>query len=354
MRGQRGFSLVDLMVGLLIGLLVTLSVYGSFRFVDAQRRAQVSGIGAMETGIGGLFAIQHDVKAAGIGITLNGQTICPTINIYKSATIANGAAVAPVVVTAGATDADSDSITIAYSDSVLANNGLSLIAGMPQATSPLKTQNTRGLAVNDLVIVANPSSNLPCTLMQVTGTSASGFGYDIAHASSSSWNPGNPAAAFTTAPAYPAGSIVYDIGQFTWLRYRVIQGKLEVVDLINNTVDVVANDVALLKAWYGTSNGGDMQIEQWVPATDSWANPLDAAHIKEIRAIRIAAVARSQHPERPSVVGGSCDATTAAPTSWPGGPTLDLTANASWQCYKYRVLTLVVPLKNVIFGVTGA
>jgi type IV pilus assembly protein PilW len=344
------------MVGLFVGLLVALAVYSSFRFVDAQRRAQVSGIGALETGIGGLFAIQHDVKASGIGVVLNGQTVCPTMNIYKGGTVANGTAIAPVVITAGGEDEDSDSITIAYSGSVLANNGIPLIAGMPAATSVLKTANVRGIAVNDFLVVANPADNLPCTLMQATGTSASGFGYDIAHATTSTWNPSSPGAAFANAPAYPAGSLVYNIGQitFNWVTYRVTGGNLEAVNLITNEVDVVANNVALLKAWYGTSNGTTSQIEQWVPATDAWANPLDAAHVTTIRAIRIAAVARSQHPEKPSVVGGECDVTTVAPTSWPGGPALDLSGNSNWRCYRYRVLTLVIPLKNVIFGVSGS
>jgi len=161
---------------------VALSVYSTFQFVDAQRRAQVSGIGALETGIGGLFAIQHDVKAAGIGVVLNGQTVCPTMNIYKSATVADGAAVAPVIITAGEEDTDSDRITVAYADSVLANNGVLLIAGMAGPTSALRTANVRGIASDDFLIVANPAGNLPCTLMQATGTASSGFGYDVVHA----------------------------------------------------------------------------------------------------------------------------------------------------------------------------
>jgi len=108
-----------------------------------------------------------------------------------------------------------------------------------------------------------------------------------------------------------------------------------------------------MKAWYGTTNGTVPQIEQWVPATGSWASPLDTAHINAIRAIRIVVVARSQHAEKPTVVGGSCDATTTAPASWTGGPTLNLSGDANWQCYKYRTLTLVAPLKNIIFGVTS-
>ena len=138
------------------------------------------------------------------------------------------------------------------------------------------------------------------------------------------------------------------------MTYRVAGGNLEAVNVVTNAVEVVASNVVMLKAWYGTSNGAISRIEQRVPATGAWASPLDALHINAIRAIRIAAVARSQHPEKPSVLGGTCDATTVAPASWPDGPTLDLSSDSSWRCYRYRVLTLVIPLKNVIFGASGS
>ena len=69
-----------------------------------------------------------------------------------------------------------------------------------------------------------------------------------------------------------------------------------------------------------------------------------------IRAVRIAVVARSAHRERPKVAGGACDATPAAPSTWAGGPALDLSADPDWQCYRYKTLLLTIPLKNLIFG----
>ncbi len=48
--------------------------------------------------------------------------------------------------------------------------------------------------------------------------------------------------------------------------------------------------------------------------------------------------------------GAQCDATKVPPTSWDGGPALDLSSNPDWQCYRYRTFSLVIPLKNVVFG----
>lgn len=352
MNRQRGFSIIDLMVGLMVGLLVALAVYGTSTVVGAQRRGAISANGAMESGMSGVYTIQHDVKAAGVGILMGGQRLCPSINIYNGGVVANGTAIAPVVIAEAASATTSDTITVAFGDSVLANNGVALTSGMTSAGGALRAQNPRTVAVNDMVIVGDPGTSTPCTLMQITGKTNSGFGWDLAHAANT-WNPGNYASTFATAPSYPAGAMMFDIGQLNWLTYRVNNGNLEAVNIVTGAVDVVANDIVQLKAYYGTSNGITPQIEQWVAPNGSWANPLDAVHVAAIRAIRLVVVARSPHPERPSTVGGSCDATTAAPPSWTSGPTLDLSGNANWQCYKYRTLTFVAPLKNVIFGSGG-
>ncbi len=354
MKPGRGFSMLDLLVGLCIGLLVALAVFATTTFVGAQRRASISGHGAFEAGLGAVVEMQHAIKSAGIGVWLGGHVVCPTINVYRGSTIADGAAIAPVVIDAGEEATDSDSITVAYSDSVLGNNGIPLALAMTSAASAMRAVNARGIAVGDLVIVGNSGTSDPCTLMQVTGVADAGFGrWDIAHAAGT-WNPADPATAFTHAPAYVAGSMVYDIGAFNWISFRVQDSHLEAVNLITGAAEVIADDIVQMKAYYGTSNGTTPQIEQWVPATDAWSGPLDAAHIAAIRALRIAVVSRSQHPEKPSIVGGACDATTAAPESWAGGPALDLSDNAGWQCYKYRTLTVVAPLKNVIFGAAGS
>ncbi len=352
MRPQHGFSMIDVMVGIVVGILVALAVYATMSMVDAQRRSTVSVNGALEAGMAGIYALQRDIKSAGVGVWQNGQAVCPTINIYNTHTIANGTALQPVLITPGADNTQSDSVTVAYSDSVLANDGIPLLAQMTSASAAMRAANARGLAVNDLIIVGDPGSTTPCTLMQVTSTTNSGFGWDVAHAAGT-WNPANPSTAFTTAPQYLAGAVIFDIGQFNWLTYSVANGNLQVQNKVTGTVDTVANDIVMLRAYYGTSNGSTPQIEQWVAARDSWAAPLDTAHINAIRAVRLVAVARSQHAEKPSVAGGSCDATTTAPTAWTGGPTIDLSANSNWQCYKYRTLTLVAPLKNIIFGLSS-
>lgn len=343
--------MVDLLVGLFVGLLVGLAVYSTTIFMTQQRRTTMSGDSALENALAGLHAIQFDAKNAGLGVWLNGQAACKSINVYHDGkVIADGIAMAPVVIVPGDPDTVSDEITFLSTDSILGAVPLPLIAGMPTPSSILKAMTNDSVAEGDFIIVANLNSDLPCTLMQVTHVADTGFGTDLQHnPGSSAWNPPNPEHTFTNAPAYPAGSLVFDIGRLRWVTYRIRDNNLEAYDVVNDVATVIADNVVALKAHYGTSNGVMPQIEQWVPATDSWAGPLDAAHVRAVRAVRLAVVARSAHPEKPQVRGGACDTTTEAPRTWENGPVIDLSADPDWRCYRYRTFTLVVPLKNLLF-----
>jgi len=62
-------------------------------------------------------------------------------------------------------------------------------------------------------------------------------------------------------------------------------------------------------------------------------------------------VARSGLLEKPAA-DGTCSTTTSAP-SWSGGTISvnknpDGTANANWQCYRYKTFETTVPLRNMI------
>ena len=348
MRAQAGISIVEMMVGLMVGTLVTLSAWGTVMFYEANRRTGIGGNSALENGLATALAIQRDVKSAGLGIIFNGTSACGTLNVFHDGvTTADGVALAPVSITDGG--AASDQVSVAYSGSILGGAPVRTIAAMAAPNDLIRINTTGPVVTGNMVLVASASGASPCTLMRVTSATTAGFGTELTRAAGE-WNPADPATAFTNAPSYPANSNVIRADGFTWVTYRVTNANLEVVDNLTGAVDTLAENVVLLKAQYGTSNGMTPQIEQWVNATDAWAPPLDAVHVNAVRAIRIVVVARSPHRERPSVAGGPCDATTAAPETWPGGPAVDLSPDPEWQCYRYKTLMLTIPLKNIIFG----
>jgi type IV pilus assembly protein PilW len=347
-RSQTGLSIVEVMVGLVVSSLVTMAAWGSVMFYEANRRTGMHGNSALENAMAGAYAIQRDVKAAGLGFVFAGRAACSRVNVYyNGATTANGAAFAPVTVVDGG--AAPDTVTVAYGNSILGGAPLQVVANMAAPTAAIRVNTTGTVAVGDQVLVASAQPADPCTLMQVTQANPAGFGTDIEHGSGL-YNPGDPATAFTLAPAYATNSSVIPLGALNWVTYRVNNGNFEQVDNITGTVSALAENVVALKAWYGTSNGVSPRIEQWTPGSGAWTAPLTALQVSAVRAVRIAVVARAPHREKPTVAGGPCDATTAAPASWAGGPAIDLSADPDWRCYRYRTITLTIPLKNLIFG----
>jgi type IV pilus assembly protein PilW len=123
-------------------------------------------------------------------------------------------------------------------------------------------------------------------------------------------------------------------------------------------VNSVADNIVHMRADYGVDDGvndgsvtyntvyaaGDGIVDRFISATPNWSRVI---------AIRIAVVARSALPEKPSAgPGAPCDTTTAAPT-WSGNTgvtrSFDLSADANWKCYRYRVFETTVPLRNWIW-----
>ena len=101
-----------------------------------------------------------------------------------------------------------------------------------------------------------------------------------------------------------------------------------------------------LKAQYGKDTNDDGQVDSF----DS-TQPTTSAEWAQIVAVRVAVVARSSLMEKPNATTGLCDTTTAASVNMPtwSGGTFDLSANADWQCYRYKTFETTVPLRNMIW-----
>jgi type IV pilus assembly protein PilW len=131
-----------------------------------------------------------------------------------------------------------------------------------------------------------------------------------------------------------------------------------------NFVPSVAG-VVNLQAQYGISaTAASNQITQWVePSGATWAAP-SVNDRKRIKAIRIAVVSRNDNMA-PATVTTTCSSTTtaAAPPApettglcaWTGSatspaPAIDLSADTTWNRYRYRVFDTIIPLRNVIWS----
>jgi len=64
---QYGFSLIELLVGIMIGMLILLAAVSSASLFEANRQNSIGGNSALENGIAAIFNIQKEVKMAGFG-----------------------------------------------------------------------------------------------------------------------------------------------------------------------------------------------------------------------------------------------------------------------------------------------
>lgn len=365
---QKGFTLVELMVGLLIGMLGTLIVAQAFTNNEARKRATTSTADAQANGGIALYMLERDAKAAGWGMTATGTnsyTECTSIHAYCDGSAECGGGngplaginFAPLLITDGGSNPDT--LTIQYfADpnvaSALPSGSTVLRRRMPQQSSELDVASASVCSDGDLALV---SSGPNCTVMKITEVQE--------QASKLQHNPGshgeyNPSAEFYASnawPKYDAGSTVScfkpaNDGPVFRKVYSINTAARELQRSDNSqnpvaTNELVMTDVVDLQAQYGVAPAKSQVINSWVNASDAgWDNPAPTDW-RRIKAVRVALVTRASQYERPAP-GASCSATTSLATSW--GPISTANYPSDWGCYRYRVFETVIPLRNVIWG----
>ena len=108
---------------------------------------------------------------------------------------------------------------------------------------------------------------------------------------------------------------------------------------------VLAHNVIGFRAQYGIADAGTTALANWQDASGGWA-ALTPALMPRVRALRIGLVTRSPQAEKVNAAG-NCEATTATPQLFGADLTPDV---ANWQCYRYRTVIVVVPLRNLVMG----
>lgn len=348
---QQGAGVLELLVGMFISLLVLLGAMSSISFYQSSKRTAVSGNSALSNAISGLYLIGNDLRLAGLGLSVKNSLACTAVNIYYNGSVrSNSGLMAPVSIT-DSTGSNTDQITVMYGDAIYSGAPARLLASQASPTDSLRINLSAGSQMGNLALLALPGSTDPCTLVGVTSVDNSGAESIVAHASGGSlYNPASPTASFSNAPSYSNEAFLLNVGDFRWLTWRINNNILEVVNNITGTVEQIADNIVQMQAEYGVTDGTNPGISQWVSATGGWQT-LNANLIPRIRAIRIALVARSTKRERDVDSGGACSTTTTAPASWAGSPAMDLSADTNWRCYRYRVLRMVYPIKNIVWGI---
>jgi type IV pilus assembly protein PilW len=356
---SAGFSLVEIMVGMVIALISTLIVMQVFAAFEGQKRTTTSGSDAQTNGGVALYTIERDVRMGGYGLSNPAALGCPINRSFEGVTLP-ALTLSPITITNGTGNLP-DTIQILASN----KGSWSVPARITDDHSATADQffinSTIGMAEGDLLIAFEAGKD--CTMLQITGIPPSSK-IQIQHANTSPWNPPGGLNIFP-AGGYTPGAQLFNLGSLMDHTYSLDAGSNLVITEYSSLTNTSSNlmlvpDIVNLQAEYGfdTRTGAqtDARVDTWSPtmitADDSGAALTDAEATQRMYAVRFALVARSGLLEKPAA-DGACSTTTSAP-SWSGGTISvnknpDGTANANWQCYRYKTFETTVPLRNMIW-----
>lgn len=379
----RGFSLVELMVGLVITMLACVAMFQIFEVSERNKRTTTGASDAQTNGALGLFVMEREIRMAGFNMMSGALYDCNPDTTYAyysedggTTTVDLSGITQPVRIVDGGTG--SDSIIIAMSANDTPANALvsrtELQQTMPQSSSEFKVSSVFGCEENGLVLMVQPctAGTTPagsCTLMEITGTNASSLHIQHNPASNDpSWNPKIPYQNANHWPAFQVTSSCKAYGicmpapenlgfaQFSIINYELVSRRVggDGVVVPGTATDTLAPQIMAMQAVYGVTDiGATSGTLTWKSATTTngdgkdWTGVLSKEQVQSVKAVRIAIVARSGEYEKPT--GSTCDATASAPTySWGTFSTTGWPSD--WQCYRYKVYETVVPLINVIWA----
>ena len=363
---QKGFTLIEIMVGLIIGLLVTLVVVNVFRVFEAQKRTTTGNSDAQTNGAIALFNIQRDTQIAGFALPVYGSEFspfnCPINTTIDHDNNAGSAPIglSPIVITNSNGANSSDTVAIRYGDSMKGGIAVDMLAGT--AANVAQVDTNIGCAFNDVVLIVRQTSPLTCSMTRVAPSPAGLTAAGVTPVR----------VALNSITNVATGSALACLGVWNEVQYAVTANQLtrsgDVTGVspnrVTSTVAVpMVPDIVNMQAQYGISaSANSNQVTQWVNATGAFANTAATptlANRNRIKAIRVAIVARNGLLETANVTDACSSLTAARPTglcAWDGAeagsaaPAIDLTADANWRRYRYRVYESVIPVRNIIWS----
>lgn len=333
---QSGFGLAEVMVALAIGLITTLVIMQVMINFEGQKRTTGGGADAQTNGAIALYSIQRRMQMAGFGLPVfseqNQPLDCTDVAFdhdNNPATPNLEPDLFPVTITDGGGGA---------SDTISVRVGPTQMGGIPVVLLNVDaSDNSVGVANNlmcadgDIVLAVDGSV---CRMSRVV---------DL---------PGPDRINLESAADMNVGASFTCLGNWTETVYQVNANNLT-----ENGVVSVAGIVSL-QAQYGVADSpSGHTVDAWVDATGSWVAPT-VENRKRIKAVRVAVVARSAAVEATNVTDACSSRTAASPTglcAWEGteanpAPALDLSAEANWRRYRYRVFETIIPLRNMIWS----
>jgi len=377
---QRGFGLIEIMVGVVIGLIAVLVIYQVYAVAEGFKRNTTAAGEAQQNGLFSAFVLGMEIGNGGAGIATAAQDLasCPDPGGAMPQRFAQSFRPIPVLITDGGASATSDSFVVNYSmATTLANSALFTGNAAPGATFPV--QSPGGFHIDDLVVgISAPTApGSPCASSRVTAVSVPDA---------------NGIVTITQTPLFPAGGIAFSgssvllnmgpCNRAQKIRYSVNNGVLYSTPLLDTSGancgnlanplvgNPLASNILVMKVEYGIDSDLDPKrlLDTWVQASAApWDPatllPAPVTTINQIKAVRIGIIVQSDQFDKnlAGFTGGDYvngdynwvlfDCSAANKANCPGRLTGSVPATVSpagnWRFRKYET---VIPLRNEIWN----
>lgn len=366
-----GFTMVELLVGMVIALVGTLAIMQVYTVSESSRRATSNMADSQSNGLIGLFSIERDLQQAGAGFNNTRAMGCTIAASAAPVSNLNGLAMVPAaIIPSGAAagsadnvwnippgDANSDIIVVAYGSSGVMLEGTPLAA--TTATATYRLTSIMGIGLNDYMLIGQ--SGVSCVLGPVAATVT-----------------GSKDVTLNAAPiGYTTSAYAFHLGPAPrFVAYAVRNGTLTMCDFMladctGSASDTtiwrpIVNDVVAIVAQYGwdVSAPPDMVIDTFCksrltsaaaacPGADTGlpaagntalAQAQRACDWSRTPAIRLALVTRSSQYEKDEISPASI-------TLWPASAVAPTTNGATYTVpdrhYRYKVAYTTVALRNL-------
>lgn len=369
---QRGFGLIEVMVAMLIGMLASIVIFQVFSVSERQKRTTTGSADAQTNAAFALYAIERDAKMAGFGLEADTLAGCKKMYSYfndGSTAGEVGAYKAPAAIslTDGGGSAP-DKIGVVYytnpaDDDFIIPSSTTLRGSMTSPSSVLDVVNTSGCLEKKLALLQQVDGDRSCTLIQVTKITPLAFTVEHDAGSPPSYNPSVAYMTNNNWPTYKKGDVLrcgVSVSSTTrTYEINAVTNELTVKDsATGGGPQAITGNIVTLQAQYGVADAGSLAVnrdDQWIDATGIWkigTLAVGDGNGKRIKAIRVAVVARSSEYEKPE--SGACATTTSEMVDgWSTWANLSKVKELdNWQCYRYKVVETVIPLRNVIWANT--
>lgn len=324
---DRGFSLVELMVGIVVAMAAVIVVTQIFRVSEGQRRTTSGGDDAQTTGAIAISLLQRDLRQAGQGFT-NPQLLDCQLRLGNGRTLTD---LVPVVINPAGIpepDDDTDVVLVSYGSGWGAPEG-TLINSQPGAAT--------------YAVAAAQAFQLGDRVVAAPGTRAANCALDLTSLAAA---PAAPNVTVTLGMANASGGSLFNLGRTPrFVAYAVRSGRLTSCDYLTQNCtsadpvnwSEVAEGIVSLRAEYAkdTTVPRDLGVDSYdQTAPTTWCG------WSRVVGVRLVLVARSRQAEKTNV--------SASAPSWSGSAPITLNnSNPDWQLYRYKTFETTVPLRNI-------